>query len=58
MRLSVGDKGLTFGSSTRSGVCVAFRKPCAAWIHGGLLRRPGLTVTVERPEELIACLGG
>jgi len=57
VRLSLGDKGLTFGSSTRAGVCVAFHEPVRGLDPWGLVRHPGLTVTVERPDELVACLG-
>ena len=56
VRLSLGDKGLTFGSSTRSGVCVAFREPVRGLDPWGLVRHPGLTVTVARPEDLVAGL--
>ncbi len=49
-RLSAADRGLTFGSAVARGVCLLFREP----VHGldplGLLRHPGLTVTVAQPE--------
>ncbi len=55
-RLSVADRGLTFGSAVTRGVCMLFREP----VHGldplGLLRHPGLTVTVARPEVFAAAV--
>ncbi|HEX6340155.1 hypothetical protein [Umezawaea sp.] len=56
VRVSMGDRGLTFGSSTRSGVCVAFREPVRGLEPWGLVRHPGLTVTVARPDDLVAAL--
>ncbi|MCS7475607.1 hypothetical protein ACFFQW_26980 [Umezawaea endophytica] len=57
VRMSVSDRGLTFGSSTRSGVCLTFREPVRGIDPWGLIRHPGLTVTVARPEDLVADLG-
>ncbi len=44
MRLSLADKGATFGSNTRGGVCIAFHNPVGI-LPGGRLRCPALTVT-------------
>ncbi len=55
-RLSLADRGLTFGTSTRAGVCVRFRDPVRGIEPTGLLRHPGLTVTVAEPERLVARL--
>ena len=46
VRMSLADRGLTFGSSTRQGVCVRFRQPVGGGEPVGLLRHPALTVTV------------
>nr|WP_062336626.1 hypothetical protein [Herbidospora sakaeratensis] len=46
-RVSLADRGLTFGTSTRQGLCLRFRRPI------GPLRHPGLTVTVAEPKALM-----
>ncbi|PRX44695.1 hypothetical protein B0I33_111209 [Prauserella shujinwangii] len=51
VRLSLRDRGLTFGTSTARGVCVRFREPVRGSEPLGLLRHPGLTLTLERPDE-------
>jgi hypothetical protein len=56
--VSLRDRGLTFATSTRRGVCIRFRRPVRGAMPFGLLRHPALTVTVERPEELAARLAG
>jgi hypothetical protein len=55
-RLSLADRGLTFGTDPASGVCIAFRKPVRGIEPTGLLRHPGLTVTVAQPALLAARL--
>ncbi|WP_086850002.1 hypothetical protein [Amycolatopsis kentuckyensis] len=50
VRLSLADRGLTFGTTTRGGVCLRFREPVRGIDPWGLLRHPGLTVTVSEPE--------
>jgi hypothetical protein len=50
IRLSMEDRGLTFGSSARQGVHVVFREPV------GRLRHPNLTVTVADVEGLAQVL--
>jgi len=55
-RLSMTDRGLTFGSSVDRGVCVQFRKPVPGIDPLGVLRHPGLTVTVARPEDFAAAV--
>ena len=50
-RMSLADRGATFGSSWSRGVCIRFAEPVAA-LYGSLIRHPGLTVTVEEPERL------
>lgn len=54
--LSFRDRGVTFATNADRGVCIRFREPVTALLPGGLLRHPGLTVTVDRPEELVAVL--
>jgi hypothetical protein len=56
VRGSFADSGLTFGSSTRGGVCVLFDEPVRGLDPFGLRRHEGLTVTVARREELAASL--
>jgi hypothetical protein len=51
-RLSLADRGVTFATSTRAGVCLRFREPVAGIEPRGVIRHPGATVTVEDPEEL------
>ena len=55
-RLSLSDRGLTFGTSARAGVCISFREPVAGIEPTGLLKHPNLTVTVAEPELLVARL--
>ncbi|HET6710513.1 hypothetical protein [Amycolatopsis sp.] len=50
VRLSLADRGLTFGTTTRGGVCLRFREPVRGIDPWGWLRHPGLTVTVSEPE--------
>ncbi|WP_410638908.1 hypothetical protein [Amycolatopsis sp. lyj-346] len=50
VRLSLADRGLTFGTTTRGGVCLRFREPVRGIAPWGLIRHPGLTVTVSEPE--------
>jgi hypothetical protein len=56
-RLSLADRGLTFGSATGCGVCVQFRRPVPGIEPTGLLRHPTLTVTVAQPGLLLEALG-
>ncbi|MEU4250450.1 hypothetical protein AB0F15_23880 [Amycolatopsis sp. NPDC026612] len=50
VRVSLADGGLTFGTTTRGGVCLRFREPVRGLDPWGLVRHPGLTVTVAEPE--------
>lgn len=54
LRLSLADGGLTFGTNTDIGVCVQFHPPYRRRI--GFRDHPGLTVTVDRADELLAAL--
>lgn len=51
-RLSLADRGATFGTATDGGVCIRFQRPVAA-LFGPLRIHPGLTVTVADPAALI-----
>ncbi len=55
-RLSLADHGMTFGSSTYRGVCITFHEPVRGIDPLGLIRHPGLTVTVADPERLARLL--
>jgi len=50
--LSFADRGLTFASNPRQGVCVSFREPVRGMEPTGRLRHPGLTVTVADCQGL------
>lgn len=51
-RLSLVDRGLTMATNADGGLCVRFREPVRGIDPLGLIRHPGLTVTVARPEDL------
>lgn len=52
-RLSLADRGLTFGSSTKAGACIRFHRPVRGIEPTGLLLHPSVTVTVEQPHLLV-----
>lgn len=56
--LSIVDRGLTFASNRRRGLCIKFREPVPGLEPSGRLRHPGLTVTVADVEGLAAALAG
>ena len=51
--LSFADRGVTFATTTRRGVCFALRDPVPGIDPFGRLRHPGVTVTVAEPERLL-----
>ena len=51
--ISMADQGLSFGSTTRGGVCLLFHEPLPGRETLGLVKHPGLTVTVEDSVGLI-----
>jgi len=55
-RLSLKDRGLTFGTNTERGVCIRFAAAVPGLEPSGRLRHPGLTVTVADVEGLVAAL--
>ncbi len=55
-RGSFKDRGATFGSTTAGGVCVEFREPVPGLEPFGVMKHPGVTVTVADREGLLAAL--
>ncbi len=55
-RGSFKDRGLTFGSSTRRGLCVRFAEPVRSLVPGDVMPHPGLTVTVLDVDGLADAL--
>lgn len=56
VRLSLTDRGITFGSTARRGVCLSFAEPVRGIEPFGVLRHPAATVTVREPEALMLAL--
>jgi hypothetical protein len=54
--LSMKDRGLTFASNARQGVCVRFRDPVPGLLANDWIRHPALTVTVAEAPELAELL--
>lgn len=57
VRMSLTDKGLTFGTSVERMTCIEFHEPVRIK-PVDIAAHPGLSVSVERPEELAALLNG
>jgi len=55
-RLSISDRGLTFATNGRRGVCLEFRRRVPAMDPFGLIRHPNLTVTVADTAGLLQIL--
>lgn len=55
-RVSLADRGITFATSTRRGVCITFVEPVGGVLPVPGLRHPGATVTVEATDGLVAAL--
>ncbi|MGH8910328.1 MAG: hypothetical protein ACRD0K_28495 [Egibacteraceae bacterium] len=53
-RLSLADRGLTFATNTRRGLCICFRDPVSGIEPTGCLHHPALTVTVSDIDGLAA----
>jgi hypothetical protein len=53
-RLSLADHGLTFGTTTARGVCLLLREPVPGIDPLGVIRHPGLTLTVADPDRFAA----
>lgn len=54
--LSFKDRGVTFATTTRRGVCIGFREPVAGLFPGSLVKHPAATVTVDDVDGFIALL--
>ncbi len=58
LRMSLVDRGSTFGSSAKGGTCVRLREPVSVRLGRFPipLRHPGVTMTVRDPEALTRAL--
>jgi hypothetical protein len=54
-RLSLKDRGVTYGTAPDRGACISFHEPVAG-LFGSRRVHPGLTVTVEDPDALAAAV--
>jgi hypothetical protein len=52
VRLSLADRGITFGSNAHRGLCLQFAEAVPAIVPGHKLRHPAATLTVADPEGL------
>ena len=52
-RLSLADRGATFGTNAEQGVCIRFREPVRALTP---FHHPNLTVTVAEPDALVTAI--
>ena len=50
--LSLVDRGMTMATNRDSGLCIRFREPVQGIDPAGVIRHPGLTVTVDQIDEL------
>lgn len=57
VRMSLSDRGLTFGTSVERMVCMQFREPVRARPFD-IASHPGLSLSIERPQELAGLLNG
>ncbi len=55
-RMSMTDRGLTFGTTTEAGACLTFDHPVTGLDPLGVLRHPGLTVTVDDIDGFVAAI--
>ena len=51
-RLSLADRGLTFGSNANRTVCIRFEEPVRGIEPTGTLRHPALSLSVADPHRL------
>lgn len=51
--VSLADRGLTFATTSGRAACVSFLEPVRGLDPIGILRHPGLTVTVDDPESFV-----
>lgn len=57
LRASAADTGITFGTTSRRGVCVLFKQPIGQVIPPRS-SHAGLTVTVAEPDHLVEAVKG
>lgn len=55
-RGSFADRGLTFGTTTRGGVCIVLRDPTPGIEPTGHFRHPGVTLTVKERKRFADAL--
>jgi hypothetical protein len=55
--ISLKDHGLTFATNGYRGLCMLFARPVTGIDPLGVIKHPGLTVTVSDPEALGAAIG-
>ena len=55
--LSFSDRGVSFATNGRAGVCVQFHQPVAGIDPTGRIRHPGATMTVRDVPALLTLLG-
>lgn len=55
-RLSLADRGVTFATTTRAGVCLKFDKPVSGALPFGLLKHPAITVTPADVDGFVDAL--
>lgn len=53
IRMSLTDRGLTFGTTDAGGVCVLFHEPVRGIGPFRLVRHPGITLTVDDPDSFV-----
>lgn len=56
--LSLGDRGITFATNGRRGVCLQLAEPVPGIDPFGRIHHPNVTVTVDDPDRLVALLAG
>lgn len=54
--LSLQDRGITFATTDKRGVCISFIEPVSAFEPSGVLRHPNVTVTVADVDEFVDAL--
>lgn len=54
--LSLADRGISFATNARSGLCVQFHGPVRAIDPTGRIKHPGATLTVDDVDALAAAL--
>ncbi len=55
--LSLGDRGISFATNGRKGLCVQFREPVKGIDPTGRIEHPGATLTVSDVDGLADALG-